>query len=92
MDAITISDHYNAQTHPYFPPPNEVAEETLDERIQVWKTWGTDVGLDDLNIAALSMEASVTGVPPFRMNINLLTNVDGGIKRLNTLPDEEYQM
>eukprot|EP00973_Karenia_brevis_P069233 9626708-Karenia_brevis.AAC.1 len=61
MDAITTSDHYNPQTYPYFPPPNEVAEETLDERIQVWRTWGEDVGLGDLNIAALSMEASLTG-------------------------------
>eukprot|EP00973_Karenia_brevis_P032606 4501519-Karenia_brevis.AAC.1 len=50
------------------------------------------MGMDDLNIEALSMEASVTGVPPFRMKINILTNIDGEIKRLNTLSDESYQM
>eukprot|EP00973_Karenia_brevis_P040325 5570987-Karenia_brevis.AAC.1 len=88
MDDVTTSEHYNARTHPYFPPPGEVVEDTLDERIQVWKTWGTELGMDDVNIQAVSMEASVTGVPPFRMKINILTNIDGDIKRLNTLSDE----
>eukprot|EP00973_Karenia_brevis_P028281 3897173-Karenia_brevis.AAC.1 len=42
MDAIVTSDHYNTQSHPYFPPPTEIVQETLEERIQAWKAWGED--------------------------------------------------
>eukprot|EP00973_Karenia_brevis_P050519 7012661-Karenia_brevis.AAC.1 len=92
MDAIVTSDHYNAQSYPYFPPPSEIVEETLEERIQAWKTWGEDIGCENLQVATLSLETSLTGAPPFRMKINVDTNIDGDIKRLNDLPDEEYDM
>eukprot|EP00973_Karenia_brevis_P025933 3578221-Karenia_brevis.AAC.1 len=36
------------------------------------------------------MEASLTGIPPFRMKINVKVNIDGDIKRLNDLSDEDY--
>eukprot|EP00973_Karenia_brevis_P088174 12226169-Karenia_brevis.AAC.1 len=77
MDPITTSEYYNSQCYPYFPPPGEVVEETLDERIQAWKEWGENIGCDDMQIAKLSLEASLTGVPPFRMKINVNANING---------------
>eukprot|EP00973_Karenia_brevis_P017481 2398457-Karenia_brevis.AAC.1 len=90
MDPIATSDSYNSQCYPYFPPPGEVVEEALEERIQAWKEWGADIGCDHMQIAKLSLETSLTGVPPFRMKINVNTNIDGEVKRLNDLSSEEY--
>eukprot|EP00973_Karenia_brevis_P013870 1881394-Karenia_brevis.AAC.1 len=38
------------------------------------------------------MDASLTGVPPFRMKINVRVNMKGEIKRINSLTDDEYKL